>query len=386
MKKLFLLTCTLFSCLSLNANIVLNTGPAQGGLAGGGLAVPLDGTWLKLNPASISKLEHRLDYSLEFIIPERQHRSNAPAPFGNPNVGEQTDRTLSFIPAFSYVSPIDDKWTWGVGTYVISGFSNRWKQARSLAGSTGAYDRRIDYQAYRAQLALAYEFDNGWSLGFSPHLNYSRARADFALPTTGAQTQGEYSWDGGFGAGFSLGAHKDWERWALGISYISPQWMQSLDKYKDAFTDSPDQPPILKVGLAYKVTQALTLTTDYQLYIWENSDLFSKKTTQGGFGYEDQELWKVGLIYQYDKTLKLLAGYSYGNLALSRDDIYANLLSPIFTEHFASIGFIKEIDEHFELSASYSHGFQNGLSDSNLPNTDASVRFDIITIGLGYKF
>lgn len=386
MKKLLLGACALFCSASLHANIVLNTGPAQGALAGGGLAVPLDGSWLKFNPASISKLGKRLDYSLEYLVPERKHRSDGPAPYGNPNVSRQTDRTASIIPAFSYISPINEKWTWGVGNYVISGFGNSFKQSRSLAGSFDSYDRRIDYQAYRLTLGLAYEFDNGWSIGLSPNINYSRVRADFANPTNGAQTKGDYDWDNSFGAGFTIGAHKEWERWAFGVSYSSTQWMQGFDKYNDLFTDSPNQPPILNLGLAYKLTEDLTLTADYQLYMWENVDVFSKDGTQGGFGYEDQELIKFGLIYQYDKTLKLLAGYSKGNLAQSHEDIYVNAIAPILVEQFASIGFIKELDEHFEVSASYTHGFHNGLDSSTVADTDASFQLDILTIGLSYKF
>ena len=196
MKKFIIGACALFCSLSLHANIVLNTGPAHGALAGGGIAVPLDGSWLKFNPASITKFGKRLDYSIEYLVPERQHRSDNPI-IGNPNVSEQTDRTASIIPAFSYISPINEQWAWGISNSVVSGFANSWKQSRSRAGSSNSYDRRIDYQAYRLQAALAYEFENGWSIGISPHLNYSRARGDFFTnnPFNGPETSGSFDWD-----------------------------------------------------------------------------------------------------------------------------------------------------------------------------------------------
>ncbi len=58
-----------------------------------------------------------------------------------------------------------------------------------------------------------------------------------------------------------------------------------------------------------------------------------------GFGWEDIDVWKLGVEYKYSQQLTLRAGYNHGDNPISPSDVTFNILAPGVIEDHLTVGF-----------------------------------------------
>ncbi|NQZ57464.1 MAG: TonB-dependent receptor, partial [Lentisphaeraceae bacterium] len=147
----------------------------------------------------------------------------------------------------------------------------------------------------------------------------------------------------------------------------------------------------LQVGFAYAVNEGLDLLIDYKWFDWDSVKQLGKSAANGGFGWSDQHIYKLGLVWQLSSNLTLRAGYSYGKSPLGDEDVFANALFAAPVEHHAACGFTYELGDSMELSMAYVHGFKNGFRENNkdIPlggGSEVSLSLDQLTIGFAWRF
>ena len=386
-KSLFLSTALLaFLSQSSYATIALSTGAKQAGLAGGGVANPEDSTWVKLNPAGLVGMNGRLDYSFEYLRPHNEVDGSGPLA----NSQSIDDTGNLFFPHISYVRPIDERSAFGAMLFVNSGYSTEYSAARSAPGAGGGYDTRLDYSSFKLALSYAYRLDNGWQVGFGPNISYARVRTDM-MTLAGTETTGDNEWDDSFGAGFQFAVYKKWDKLSFGSSFTSRQWFSTFDKYRDVVNHPLDMPNILQTGFAYDLTNDLTMTLDWQFLQWSEVEASNNDVLDGGFGWEDHNIYKLGFIWQATADLSLRTGYSYGTTPIQEDAIFVNAMAPIIIEHYVSLGASYEINDKWELNFGYIHGFEHTEQDSGeqlaaVSGTEVTAEVDIVNIGVSYSF
>ena len=114
----------------------------------------------------------------------------------------------------------------------------------------------------------AYKFgDSGFSIGAGPIFVVSRLKTDLLNPNTFAPESGD--WDTSYGAGAIVGINKHFDRFSIGASYMSEQWMEEYDEYDELLDDSLNLPQQLTVGAAYNVLDNVELVLDYRWVGWE---------------------------------------------------------------------------------------------------------------------
>jgi long-chain fatty acid transport protein len=242
-------------------------------------------------------------------------------------------------------------------------------------------------------VAGAYRFDNGWTVGFAPHLGYSRFKSDM-LTLRFRQTKGSDDWDDALGAGFSLGVYKDFGRFSLGAAYTSPRWFQEFEDYDDLFFDSMDLPQNIQAGVAYDIRDDLELALDYKWINWSGVDQVAEDPLQGGFGWEDQHIVKAGLTWEVNEAWKLRTGVSHGNSPIEEEVVFANALFPAITETHLAAGATYAFDEKHAVHFTYMHAFENELTDSGRGDlfsklgrgTEISLKEDTFTVQYSLKF
>ena len=223
-------------------------GPIQRSRAGGGAASPRDASWMQLNPATITRLERRIDVGLDVLLSDV---TLAPGGvIGNHSAGDLTDAQYFFIPSVGIIWPTDDA-VFGVGLYAPSGIGVDYAASRDAISHFLQHnaDRRLDYRHIRLIAACGHELRGGWSIGFNVNVSLSRFRTD-SLTLRLVPTEGSNVWDDALGAGFSLGIYKVWDRLAFGASYQSRQWSQSFDRYADLLCSCLDLPQCVQLGVA----------------------------------------------------------------------------------------------------------------------------------------
>ena len=376
-----------------NGSDFIAHGTKQSGTAGAGAAEPQDSTWMSINPASIVDLPNTFDFHYELLDPRRVVKMQDGGA-GVVNSNRDVDTQESYMPNMSMVYELSESERFGLGLFTMGGANTHLSNSRTTFGAAGGYDRNVDYWTMKLSAVYAKKLENGWSFGFGPSIVYSRMRTDISTGAASsfAQTSGDRSWDDSWGAGFTMGVYKRWERFAFGLGYSSPQWTQTFKKYEDIFSPI-DHPQNIQAGISYEVVDNVKILFDYKWIDWTSVNIFGKKGTEGGFGWSDSHIFKTGLLWEVTKDTTLRAGYSYGRSQMNSDDVYVNSLFPTPIEHHLSCGFTHKISDTLEFSMSYIHGFKKSFTENDKDNgipfakgTEVSLEMDLVGIGITYYF
>jgi len=354
-----------------DGHLLSGLGAVQKSTAGAGVASPKDSTWALLNPAGIVLLGRKADLSVELFAPDRSIEPAGPglsalggASLANSSAGRSSDDSVFIIPSLGMVTPLG-KGACGIGVYGVSGMGVDYASPRTtIPAMTGeSYDRRTEYAVAKMALAYAVPVAEGLYLGGALNGDYARFRTDM-LTAAYTQTKGAFHWDESFGGGFQVGVLKQWDGIALGGTYISRQWMETLDMYDDLLSESLDLPQMVQVGVAWDALPAVELLADYKFIHWSGVPQLGDAPADGGFGWEDQNVIKLGVRWQTSDALTLSAGYSHGNSPIEEDVVFANALFPAIVEDHVTAGVGLALSDSLQLQFTYMHAFENTLRDN----------------------
>lgn len=124
--------------------------------------------------------------------------------------------------------------------------------------------------------------------------------------------------------------------------------MTKFDKYKGLFTQEGDfdMPENYSAGVAAKLSPKTTVALDYQRINYSDVKSVGNPSSLllacfagnaanclggsdgAGFGWQDVNVWKLGVAYQYDNRLTLRGGYSRSSNPIRTDDVTINILAP----------------------------------------------------------
>ena len=376
-----------------DGNEIIGVGAVQQGTVGAGVAYPQDSSWALLNPAAMVDLDKQLDLSLQFMDMHRGYR-----PRGNPLVMNTTATKLSdgsgvWIPSFGMVWPLNERSALGFGAFGVQGNVADFSAPRVTPAILRNGDRRSQLEIARIPLSYGYRFDNGWAIGGSIIGLASRFRTD-SITLKLRTTEGDNEWDYAFGVGLQLSVYKRWEHVSVGATWRSRQAMEQYKRYPDLIKWNLDQPQTLQAGIAFHPTKKLHLLADYKWQDWSPINQMSQSTINGGLGWEDQHIFKFGVVYDLNDAWILRAGYSHGNSPIVDEFIFANATTPALAEDHVSIGFSYHLTERSEFHFSWAHSFpeestENGRGDlfSFLgKGTRASFQEDGVTLQYTFKF
>lgn len=240
-------------------------------------------------------------------------------------------------------------------------------------------------------------FPNLWSdtitsqsIGITPLLAVQRFKANGLQPFKPLSKHPDkltnngydYSYGGGIKVGYLATL---WDRLNLGVSYQSEQYMTRLDKYKGllAKNGSFNIPSMFKAGLAYKLLPSLTLVGDYTWIEYSAIDAVNNTNDLSfgnveadpnrllggsdglGFGWDNVNIWHVGLQWEYDSMWTFRTGYSHGDEPWNNVDTLFNVLAPATIQDHASIGLSVRPGKHSELTFAYTHAFKNTIQGTS---------------------
>jgi long-chain fatty acid transport protein len=361
---------------------LIGNGPVQDGTAGAGVAAPQNASWLSLNPAGLIALDNNVAVSSD-IIAATATLTPAGA-FGNSSAGQLSDDVIVFAPSATITIKKPER-TYAFGMYTVSGLAMELPGARSIAGALGGnYDRRAEQRFMTTSFAVAQPINKQLTIGFALNSNYVDARTD-SLTATGAQTSGHYDLDSAFGAGFSCSFYYTQDQLRFGASYQSRQWMETLDKYRDVFVGTPDQPQVLQTGIAWRINSWIEPLLDYRFIDWSSVPFYGE-----GLQWRDQHIVKLAALGYVNDHLTLRAGLSYGRSPITESHVFLNGLTPLITEWHGTLGFGWRFAKQWDVQCAYLHGFENSVTDNGASGlgagTEASLRVHSLIAGLDWRY
>jgi len=255
---------------------------------------------------------------------------------------------------------------------------------------------------------LAHKFDNNVSLGIAPVLAVQRFKA-YGLEMFGPMstdsahlTGNGYDWS--YGGGFKLGATWDPLPWlSLGAAYQSRMWMSKFDKYSGLFAEQGDFdiPSFINEGIAIKPHRDWAVMIEHQRIFYEDIAALSNSHVRGssalnlgsndggGFGWNNMDIYRIGVQWQADPALVLRTGISYANEFTNGQETMFNILAPATPTTHIGFGGTWHIDEQWSLTGSYAHAFSHSISGANPAmnaNQTTKLRMDQDELAIGFSF
>lgn len=250
----------------------------------------------------------------------------------------------------------------------------------SVAKMTATYAYKVD--------------DSGFSIGAGPIFVISRLRTDMVLLNPAAPPPYPYAsgdWDTSYGVGAIVGINKHFDRFTIGGSYMSEQFMSDFDEYDSLLVDSLNLPQQLTIGAAYNVLDNVELALDYRWTGWAELD-----TLGGQFGWDNQNIVKAGITWGVNDELTLRGGISYGKSPIDEDTAFGNALFPAIMETHLACG-ASYAWENWSAHIAYIHALENDIKANGNDSaamgfgtygagTEISMYQNSLTAGVTYKF
>lgn len=375
------------------------------GMAGAATATATDTFGGAVNPAKMVWVGNRIDFGADLFMPRRSVSREGSAGFGGLYNGSvESDSNYFLIPEFGYNKMIQPNLSLGVTVYGNGGMNTDFRPnlagpafAPSCAGAQsnmlfGCGRLGVDMMQLIVAPTAAYKVNDSHSIGVSPLLGYQRFKVDGlqAFAELGFSSSPGDVTNRGYDDATGLGLRVGWmgkvsDRVTLGAAYSTKIRMSKFDKYKGLFAQQGDFdiPENYNVGIAFKATPKVTIALDIQQINYHDVKSIANGVTNSlvvipptapnrlgdengsGFNWRDQTVFKLGMEYEYSKTLTLRGGLNYGKSPVrgdTMDDVSFNIIAPGVVETHLTLGATWALPNEAELTLSYMHAFSKTVS------------------------
>ncbi|WP_324780420.1 OmpP1/FadL family transporter [Thiobacillus sedimenti] len=356
------------------------------------------------NPAAMAFAGNRFDLGVDLFSPRRE------ATMSNPmsTVTVKSDSNYFLIPEFGYTHQMNSDLALGVTVVGNGGMNTDYPAFANGYNMLGGQGRLgIDLMQLIVAPTAAYKITPNHSIGISPLIGYQRFRAEgMADPSTFPPAPTPIpnkGYDDSFGYGVRVGyLGKITPTVTIGAAYASKMNFERFKKYNWLFLENGDFdiPENYNLGASWQATSALKLALDYQRINYSGVKAVGAPPTQGGFGYDDVNVWKLGAEYKLNSAWTLRAGYSHTNNpikgASAADcgagsencmEVTTNILAPAVIKDHATLGFTYTLASGNELTMAYMHAFKNDVSGYNAMSTGTdTIRMYQDSLGIQYSW
>jgi long-chain fatty acid transport protein len=272
---------------------------------------------------------------------------------------------------------------------------------------------------------VSWQFTKGHSVGIAPVIAYQRFAAEgmqlfdnpaFSTSPGNVTNKGH---DDGWGVGVRVGYMGQLtDQLAVGIAYASKIPMSEFDKYKGLFAESGgfDIPSTFTVGFAWRPVPQFLVALDYQKIYYEDANSVNNPSawigrcippqmgglgqrefclggsSGAGFGWQNVDVWKVGLQYDINDRWTVRAGYNHTDDPIGPQDVTFNIIAPgVVTDHY-TVGATWRIDRQSEITGFFMYAAEDSVTGTSLfagfglpPTTTETIRMKQYELGIAYN-
>jgi long-chain fatty acid transport protein len=420
--------CIAGPALATNGYFPHGYGMKAKGMAGASTALAQDAMGGATNPASMAFAAPRMDLGVDVFMPKRDaERTGATGVFAGMNGKIESDKTSFFVPEFGLNLAMGSDMNFGLTVYGNGGMNTTYPTGTfECNGQPGAENilcgngtLGVDLMQLIFAPTFAYKINPQHAVGVSLLLGYQRFKAEGLQafdnapgfpPFTGAPgSVTNNGYDSATGFGLRIGYQgKITNQFTIGAAYAPKMNMGKFDKYKGLFAEGGDFdiPSHYSVGVAFKPTPAWTIAFDAgRINYSDVASVSNPSTNQAplgaangpGFGWQDINVYKLGVAWDMSSALTLRAGYNKGDNPITPRDVSFNILAPgVMTTHYTA-GFTFGLDKSNEITGMFmiaprqsvsGASFLNGLAPAGSTGGSETIGMKQTSIGLawGRKF
>lgn len=370
---------TPISAFATNGYFMDGTSAKNRGMGGAGAALPQDALASLVNPAGMVFVGNRADLGLGVFNPNRDYRISGNGAGMN---GAQDSGSRYFpIPSLGYNTMLGADTSLGVTVSGNGGMNTSYPNG--VFGPFSSGKTGVDLSQMFIAGTAAHKIMPNFALGVSAIWAYQRFKAEglqgFDQPgytaSRGNVSNNGYDNTSGFGA--KIGALVDVGAGvSVGAAY-STKIKGKFDKYKGLFAEQGefDIPSNYVLGVAWKMNPDLAFALDYMHIKYSDSKAVSNPienfTVSGqpfgssngpGFGWQDIDVYKLGVQYAVNPAWTLRAGWNHGDNPIPASQVAVNILAPGVVQDHLGLGFTYKMSSSSELSFDYLHAFKKSLT------------------------
>ena len=386
-------------------------GPGIKSMGNGGISYVAaeETTAIAANPAAAIGLGRRWDLGVDLIMPDA--RSSFTGNSLGPDQSYDSDAHHYYlIPQGGITLPLSDRWSTGVSIYA-GGLGPDYTQSpyarfASPANAGQTKSASLTLKITGVSLVIANAVRPGQSLGLALNIQRevlnAKGLAPFDAYSESPNNVSDVGKHGAFGGSFTAGWTGTLTSWmSAGVSYRSKSWSQRIKQYRGLLPDEG----LLELPAMYGAAVALTPIPQVQIALeFQRADYGSRNAfgngieelAQGkllgspdgpGFGWTDQNAYKLGVSYQVTPSLRLRGGYIYNTLNFTPSQTLFNILAPATVKNHYTAGATWAFRNRYELSGYAALAPRHQISGHNsispaLGGGEANVSNELFMVGL----
>jgi long-chain fatty acid transport protein len=370
-----------------NGILPLGNGMVAHGFGGAGIAHGAETMSGVDNPALVSRTSNQWAVAGSLFSPLRA------GDFGAGYV--DSDSNYFIIPQGGVTFNLAKQWDMGVLLTALGGMNTDYP-ADEIFGPTASGSFGFDLSGMILSIPVSYKFGKTASLAIAPLIGYEMMKTS----SPGAAFAGfDGASDSAIGYGVQVGYVADvGPGWTLGLTYQSKINMGEMDTFCEASPTgifngvvqaggdcSLDLPEIYGVGVVWQVNPKWKIVGDIKQVNWSGVDVFGYDPfTQGGFGWDDQTIFKIGAGYQSSPNLEWRFGLNYGASPIPDDNLAPNLLAPAITTTHITGGLGQKLSNGNELNYYLAYIPENEQTGTGF-STGTKAKMWQWAAGIGYN-
>jgi long-chain fatty acid transport protein len=414
-------------------------GMKSNGMGGAAVAVAMEPFGGAVNPGAMSFLDNQWQFGVAWFSPDRSASRTGSGQAGIDGSVDSGSKNF-FIPEFGVNWKYSPDVAFGLTVYGNGGMNTDYSGGQISVQSACGQFRGGQGAPYNmlcgsgslgvdlTQLIIApyasWQFVKNHSIGIAPLIAYQRFKAEglqtFDNPafssSPGNVTNNGYS--DGWGVGVRVGYMGQLtEQIAIGGAYASKISMGSFDKYKGLFAEggSFDLPSNFTAGVAFRPTKEWLIALDFERIYYSDAPSVSNPSAWigycppppmgggissyclgasngAGFGWQDINVWKVGVQYQLNEAWTLRGGYNHSDNPIRPEDVTFNILAPGVVKDQWSLGTTYRIDNVSEITGAAMYAQKNSVTGTSLfvgfgapPTTTETIAMKEFLLGVAYS-
>jgi long-chain fatty acid transport protein len=402
------------------------------GMAGAAIAVAQEPFGGAVNPGAMSFLATEYQVGISWFSPKRNASRTGSGPAGIDGYAD-SGSTNFFIPEFGINWKLRSDLSLGVTVYGNGGMNTDYPGGQIPLQTACGQFRQGQGAPYNllcgtgrlgvdlSQLMIApyasWQFVKGQSIGIAPIIAYQRFRmeglqafAPFSTSPTSLTNNGySNSWGVGVRVGY-LGQISD--QLAVGVAYASKISMGDFGKYKGLFAEQGgfDIPSSVSVGFSVRPTGQWLIALDYQRIFYDDAASVNNPSsliglcaagqaayclgggTGAGFGWQNVDIWKIGVQYAMNDKWTLRAGFNHSDNPIRPQDVTFNILAPGVVKNQYHVGATYAIDSKSEVTGAFMYAANNSVTGTSLlvgfglpPTTTETIAMKEYLFGIAYS-
>jgi len=413
-------------------------GMKANGMGGAAIAVAQEAFGGAVNPGAMSFLGNEWQLGLAWFSPDRSASRTGSGPAGID--GSVTSGSKNFfLPEFAVNWKYRPDVALGITVFGNGGMNTDYDGGQiptqsacfSFRQQPGPYnllcgDDSLGVDLMQLMIApyASWQFVKGHSVGIAPIFAYQRFEMNGlqAFDNPGLSTSpGDVTnkgYDDSWGVGVRVGYMGQLtDAISIGAAYASKISMSNFDEYKGLYAEAGgfDIPSNFTVGFAVKPTSQWLIAVDYERIFYTDAKSVSNPSTSiglcappqmggaglrnyclggddgAGFGWQDIDVWKLGVQYMMNDQWTFRAGYNHSENPIRSEDVTFNILAPgVMTDQY-TVGMTYRFDKQSEMTGAFMYAPSNSVTGSSLfvgfgapPTTSETIEMKQYLLGFAY--